>query len=385
MAKKRVFLLGSTGSIGRQTLEVAAAHSDKVEIVALAAKSNMALLKEQIQLFKPEWAVLYDKKAAKTLRDSLQEPDTEIGGGEEALLELVEKLDYDVLVNAVTGFAGLGPTLKALRRGKAVAMANKEPLVAAGELLAKEAAAKGGKILPVDSEPSAIFQCVQGNRRFLKRILLTASGGPFREWTLEQLRTVTPQMALNHPRWKMGPKITVDSATLMNKGLEVIEAHYLFGVDFSCIEVLIHPQSLVHSLVEFQDGSILGQLALPDMRLPIQYALSFPERWDSPWPGLNLTEAGKLTFEVPKRDLFPCLDLAYAAGRKGGTMPAVLSAADEVAVELFLQEKIPFHYIPKAVEEVMENHDCIKQPTLEELLRADEWARRWVREKYGRQ
>jgi 1-deoxy-D-xylulose-5-phosphate reductoisomerase len=379
-AKKRIVILGSTGSIGRQALEVVKAQSDFLEVVGLAASTNHQLLVQQTVDFSPQMIVLDDNEAAKKAAFSLENYPVKVLSGCTGISDLIDLPKVDLVVNAMTGFAGLEPTLKALRQGIPVAMANKEPLVAAGELLMAQSRKWKTPILPIDSEPSAIFQCLREETRFLNKIIITASGGPFRGWSKQRLAEVTPKLALNHPNWSMGPKITVDSATLMNKGLEVIEAHWLFNVDYSNIEVVVHPQSLVHSLVEFNDGSILAHLGQPDMRVPIQYALSYPKRWASSWPRLNLAEIGSLTFESPDTENFPSLGLALAAGREGGTMPAVLSGADEEAVALFLKGRIGFLDIPNLVAGAMDSHCRINTPDLEIIREVDYWARCWVRE-----
>ncbi|NLK50914.1 MAG: 1-deoxy-D-xylulose-5-phosphate reductoisomerase [Syntrophomonadaceae bacterium] len=379
-AKKKIILLGSTGSIGQQTLEVVRAHSDHLEVVGLAAGSNFTLLLQQYRQFSPPLVALADIEAAQIAASVLENQPVKVLSGPGGLLDLLELPQIDLVVNAMSGFAGLPPTLKALQRGIPVAMANKEPLVAAGPLIMAESRRHRAPVLPIDSEPSAIFQCMREEGRFLNKIIITASGGPFRGWTREQLATVNPELALRHPNWSMGPKITVDSATLMNKGLEVIEAHQLFGVDYAQIEVVIHPQSMVHSLVEFRDGSLLAHLGQPDMRIPIQYALSYPERWGGPWPHLNLAQVGELTFQEPDYSNFPCLELAYGAGQIGGSMPAVLSAADEEAVNLFLRKEIGFLDIPRLVEGALGQHQKIDHPDLDTLLAVDQWARCWVRE-----
>ena len=379
-AKKKIILLGSTGSIGQQTLEVVRARSDHLEVVGLAAGSNFTLLLQQYRQFSPPLVALADIEAAQIAAGVLENQPVKVLSGPGGLLDLLELPQIDLVVNAMSGFAGLPPTLKALQRGIPVAMANKEPLVAAGPLIMAESRRHRAPVLPIDSEPSAIFQCMREEGRFLNKIIITASGGPFRGWTREQLATVNPELALRHPNWSMGPKITVDSATLMNKGLEVIEAHQLFGVDYAQIEVVIHPQSMVHSLVEFRDGSLLAHLGQPDMRIPIQYALSYPERWGGPWPHLNLAQVGELTFQEPDYSNFPCLELAYGAGQIGGSMPAVLSAADEEAVNLFLRKEIGFLDIPRLVEGALGQHQKIDHPDLDTLLAVDQWARCWVRE-----
>ncbi|MDI3280695.1 MAG: 1-deoxy-D-xylulose-5-phosphate reductoisomerase [Bacillota bacterium] len=377
---KRIAVLGSTGSIGRQTLEVVAAHPERLQVVALAARRNVRLLEEQVRTFRPSRVALQDKAAAAELRTRLSDLEVQVLAGEEGLEE-VARGPADQVVSALVGAAGLAPTLAALRAGISVALANKESLVMAGGLIKREAERSGAGIIPVDSEHSAIWQSLRGEpREHVRKLILTASGGPFLRTPPEAMARVRPQEALRHPRWEMGAKITVDSATLMNKGLEVIEAHWLFDQPFERIEVLIHPESIVHSLVEMIDGSVLAQLGRPDMRLPIQYALSYPERWEGRvQPRLDLAAVGALHFEVPDAERFPCLRLAYQAGRLGGTAPAVLNAANEVAVHAFLEERIPFLAIPRVVEHCLERHEVEAAPELEGILGADEWARREAR------
>ena len=301
----------------------------------------------------------------------------EVMVGDEGLIAAATHPQAELVVVAVVGARGILPTLAAIDADKDIGLANKESLVAAGELVMAKAKERQVRILPIDSEHSAVFQCLQGqDPDHLAKIILTASGGPFRTYTNEQLEVVTPKEALRHPNWDMGAKITIDSATLMNKGLEVIEAHWLFGLPYEQIQVLVHPQSIVHSLVELVDGSVLAQLGPPDMRLPIQFALTFPERWPAPWPRLSLADVGSLTFAEPNKELFPCLSLAYAAGKEGGTMPAVLNAANEEAVEAFLQERIAFLDIPRVIGEVLETHQNKERPTIDDTLAADRWARR---------
>lgn len=373
---KRIAILGSTGSIGRQTLEVAAEHRDKIEVVALAAGKNVALLAEQVHKFRPQLVAVAGKEERDRLTALVSGPQPEIVWGREGLVAAACHPQAEMVVTAVCGAVGIEPTLAAIAAGKDIALANKETLVAAGSIVMAAAARAGVKILPVDSEHSAIFQCLKGYRREeVDKIILTASGGPFRTWSREEMGRVTPEMALRHPNWDMGAKITVDSATMMNKGLEVIEARWLYDLPLEKIEVTVHPESIVHSFVVFRDGSWLGQLALPDMRLPIQYALSYPERWENTFPRLNLWEQPALHFEPADEERFPCLRLAYAAGRRGGTMPAVLNAANEVAVARFLRREIGFLDIPRLVEEVMAAHVPGKGEELEEILAADRWAR----------
>jgi len=377
MGKKSLSILGSTGSIGRQTLEVVASQAEAFRIVALAAGKNVELLAEQIRRFRPEVVAVADAEARKKLQEHLEGWSGPLLVGDEGLQEVATWPAADMVVAAVVGVAGLKATFAALQKGKSVALANKEALVAGGDLIMPLVRGEKSRLLPVDSEHSAIFQCLEGEKRqHLKKIILTASGGPFHGRRPEELVKVTAEAALAHPNWRMGPKITIDSATLMNKGLEVIEAHHLFGVDYQEIEVVIHRQSIIHSLVELRDGSVLAQLGWPDMRLPIQYALTYPERRPGPVAALDLLRASPLTFEPPNRATFPALDLAYAAGRMGGTMPAVLNAANEVAVGAFLAGRIGFLDIPRIVKETMERHSPLTPQVLDDILRIDAWARK---------
>jgi len=379
---KKIVVLGSTGSVGRQTLEVVRDFPQKFQVAGLAAGSNWSLLAEQVETFRPQAVSISDAKHAgdlvKRLRKSFSKSEMpEILTGEKGLSELAALLDAQVVVTAVTGAVGLQPTLAAIHSGKDIALANKETLVAAGKLVTAEAKNKGARIIPVDSEHSAVWQCLNGeNKNDIRRIILTASGGPFRTEEIKELENVTVEMALRHPNWNMGRKITIDSATLMNKGLEVIEAKWLFDVDFDQIDVVIHPQSIIHSMIEFIDGSVLAQLGIPDMQLPIQYALSYPERWPNKLERLDFATIGQLSFERPDEKRFRCLALAYQAGRCGGTMTAVLNAANEVAVEAFLNGKTGFLDIPRVVEQVMERHKVVYKPDLETILAADRWARK---------
>ena len=363
---RRLAVVGSTGSIGQQTLDVVRAMPQRFEIVGLAAGENIKLLQEQIAEFKPKYFHHSSAEREITVPGAVFLP----------LEELTCLTEVDIVVIAASGRAGLNPTLAAFRTGKRVALANKESLVAAGEIITAEAAKSGAVILPVDSEHSAIWQCLHGEEQKTARIILTASGGPFLNYSVEQLKTVTIEQALNHPSWKMGRKVTIDSATLMNKGLEVIEAHWLFNMPFDNIEVIIHPQSIIHSMVEFADGSVKAQLSCPDMRLPIQYALSYPERVPNPQlPRLDWGAIGSLDFRQPDVEKFPSLRLAVEAGRNGGTYPAVLCAADEIAVELFLSGRIGFMDIPRLIEGVLGWHKSIDNPTIKEIESADAWAR----------
>jgi len=367
-----VAVLGSTGSIGRQTLDVIRTTPQRFRVVGLAAGKNLELLAEQIKEFKPEYiggsSENNDIERLKSIVDIKNEllP----------LDEIAASPGVDMVVIATSGTVGLRPTLAALRAGKDIALANKESLVSAGEIINGEARKSGARILPVDSEHSAVWQCLCGEDQAAARIILTASGGPFRQYSAEQLAEVTVEQALRHPSWQMGQKVTIDSATLMNKGLEVIEAHWLFSMPYDSIDVLVHPQSIIHSMVEFIDGSIKAQLSYPDMRLPIQYALSYPERLPNPrLPRIDWSLVRNLDFEPPDYDRFPCLRLAIEAGKQGGTCPAVLCAADEAAVELFLAGRIRFTDIAGAIERTLEQHRVIAQPTLEEIETADAWGR----------
>ncbi len=374
--QQRIVVLGSSGSIGRQALQVVDSYPDRFKIMGLAVHRNIQLLEQQVRKYKPSFAAVAEPKEAAALRRRTADLPTVILSGSEGLQEMAASPHYDLLLAAVVGFSGLLPTLEAIKGGKTIALANKETLVAAGELVMALAREKRVSIIPVDSEHSAIYQCLQGeDRTTIARLLLTASGGPFLGLKKEELKGMGPAKALKHPRWQMGKKITIDSATLMNKGLEVMEARWLFDVGYEKIEVLIHPQSIIHSLVEFVDGSHLAQLGLPDMRVPIQYAFSYPKRWPGGEERLDLAGLQSLTFARPDEEAFPCLPLAYEAGRRGGTMPAVLNAANEVAVAAFLREKVNFTFIPHIIEQVMSRHRPIPQPTINDILDADYWAR----------
>lgn len=369
-------VLGATGSIGQQALEVIERFPEELELVAVSAFRASEKLKVVGERFHPQTVACLDRGAGQVLR-SLLPYSAELYLGEEGLVELATRDDVDLVLVAVVGIAGLRPTLEALKRGKTVALATKEALVAGGKLVKRAAQEGKGRLIPVDSEHSAIFQCLKGESlEAVDKIVLTASGGPFWRRSPAELEKVTVKEALAHPVWKMGKKITVDSATLMNKGLEVIEAYHLFGLPPERIEVLIHPQSVVHSLVQFKDGAMLAQLSVPDMRLPIQYALLYPDRFPSLARPLHLEEVGKLEFQRADPERFPALGLAYRALQMGGTAPAVLSAADEVAVNLFLAGKIPFTRIVPLVEEVLSSHVPLSGETLEEVLEADRWARK---------
>ncbi len=372
---QHIAVLGSTGSIGTQTLDVIAANPDKYKVSVLAAYKSDKLLAEQIEYFKPELAVLIDKQAASRLIAGYR-GSTTILTGEEGLLEAATFPQTDTVLTALVGFAGLGPTIAAIKAKKNIALANKETLVAAGEIVMPLAKQHNVAIYPVDSEHSAVFQCLQGtDKSQISRLILTASGGPFRGRTTPEMENVTVADCLHHPNWSMGRKITVDSATLANKGLEVIEARWLFDVAYNQIEVCVHPQSIIHSMVEFIDGSVLGQMGLPDMRLPIQYALSYPDRIPSNYPRLDFTTLSALTFEKPDIINFPALALAYSAGQSGGTLPCVFNAANEVAVVAFLNGEISFLDIPKVIGYTMESHINVLAIDLNQIYLADTWAR----------
>jgi 1-deoxy-D-xylulose-5-phosphate reductoisomerase len=375
--KKRIAILGSTGSIGRQALDVIHQHADNYQVVALTTNRNVGLLAQQVEAFRPSYVGIVDAESAEEFKN-YGLADLELVSGKDCLVKLATLPEVDLVLVAVVGIAGLEPTIAALEAGKNVALANKESLVAGGHLVMEAARKSGSKIIPVDSEHSAIFQCLAGcdDPARINRIYLTASGGPFRSYTKDELRHVTVEEALNHPNWKMGKKVTIDSATLMNKGLEVIEAYWLFGLSIGQIQVVIHPQSIVHSMVEYIDGSIIAHMGKTDMRLPILYALSWPERIKSSVGSLDLTAMEPLTFEMPDFDRFPCLALAYKALEIGGTMPAVLNAADEVAVEKFLKGEISFIEIPVMIEQAMKSHKVIQNPDLNTILRVDHSVRR---------
>ena len=380
---KPISILGSTGSIGTQTLDIVTQHPDQFRVVGLATGSNVDVLAQQIKQFKPDIAAVCDEEKLPALQERLASLDESpiLLGGEAGVAEVARYGDAESVVTGIVGCAGLLPTIAAIEAGKDIALANKETLIAGGPVVLPLVKKHGVKLLPADSEHSAIFQCLQGvPNNGLRRIILTASGGAFRDWSVEKLGSVTVQDALKHPNWSMGQKITVDSATLMNKGLEVIEAHYLFDLDYDQIDIVIHPQSIIHSLIELQDTSVLAQLGWPDMRLPLLYALSWPERIYTDWEPLDLVKAGDLTFREPDHQKYPCMGLAYAAGRAGGSMPAVLNAANEQAVALFLQERIEFLDIPRLIELVCDrfgSHNTTT-PSLEDIRAADQWARRAV-------
>jgi len=380
---KIISVLGSTGSVGTQTLDVVAQTKD-ISIHGLTANTNIDLLEQQIIQFKPMKVAVMDKTKANELQKRLQNQNIHVDvlSGIEGLTKIATLKDVDTVVTSVVGMIGLIPTLEAIDQGKNIALANKETLVTAGEIVMKKAKEKGVMIYPVDSEHSAIFQCLRGNENeAISRIILTASGGPFRLKSKEALENVRVEDALKHPNWDMGQKISIDSATMMNKGLEIIEAKWLFDLELNQIEVIVHPQSVIHSMVEFEDVSIMAQLGNPDMRGPIQYALHYPNRKQSNMERLDFNKYKTLTFEEPDFVKFPCLTLALEAIKTGGTMPAVLNAANEIAVTAFLSHKISFTQIPKLIHETMEGHIYITKPTLTQILDADKWAREFSREK----
>jgi 1-deoxy-D-xylulose-5-phosphate reductoisomerase len=380
---QQLTILGSTGSIGTQTLDVVRHNPDRYRAAFLSTNSNIALLAEQIREFQPDAVVVRDEASAGRLR-------SDFGGqvvvhtGDEALCEIASHQRTDTVVSALVGFAGLRPTIAAIRAGKKIALANKETLVVAGQLINRLLAEHNTSLVPVDSEHSAIFQCLVGESpESVEQLILTASGGPFRELPASEFSAITVERALAHPNWSMGPKITIDSATLMNKGLEVIEARWLFNVEPEKIDVLVHPQSIVHSMVQFIDGSVKAQLGLPDMRLPIQYALAYPERIVNSYQRMNLVTLGSLSFSAPDTGRFPCLRIAFDALRRMGTAPAVLNAANEVAVAAFLEHRVSFQEIPVLIEHALADADIIDDPTLENILEADKRTRAAVRSYVG--
>ncbi len=385
---KLISILGSTGSIGTQTLDIVRENPQGFKVVGLAAGNNITLLAGQIKEFKPEIVAICDRNKLPQLKEAISDvnPQPILLAENEGICEVARYGNAQSVVTGIVGCAGLLPTIAAIKAGKDIALANKETLIAGGPVVLPLVEEYGVKLLPADSEHSAIFQCLQGvPPEGLRRIILTASGGSFRDLPVEKLADVTVADALKHPNWSMGQKITIDSATLMNKGLEVIEAHYLFGMDYDNIDIVIHPQSIIHSLIELQDTSVLAQLGWADMRLPLLYALSYPERLSTNWETLDLVKAGDLTFREPDHDKYPCMQLAYSAGKAGGCMPAVLNAANEQAVALFLAEKITFLDIPRVIESVCDRFGSQNnsQPNLDDIIESDKWARQAVLEQFS--
>lgn len=382
---KLISILGSTGSIGTQTLDIVRENPDRFQVVGLAAGNNITLLAEQIREFQPEIVAIQNPDKLLELKSLIEDCPRQpiLLAGKEAICEVAKYGKAQSVVTGIVGCAGLLPTITAIKAGKDIALANKETLIAGAPVVLPLIKEYGVKLLPADSEHSAIFQCLQGvPEKGLRKIILTASGGSFRDLPVEKLASVTVKDALKHPNWSMGQKITIDSATLMNKGLEVIEAHYLFGLDYDNIDIVIHPQSIIHSMIELQDTSVLAQLGWADMRLPLLYALSYPDRIPTNWETLDLVKVGSLTFREPDHKKYPCMQLAYSAGRAGGCLPAVLNAANEQVVALFLQEKIGFLDIPRIIESVCDRYTSqnTSNPSLEDILHADQWARQQVLE-----
>ena len=376
---KKILILGSTGSIGINTLNVIRKFPDKFKISALTVNKRIDLLESQIEEFKPEVVVVQNKDFAKELKNRIKGK-CNVLGGKEGLLSAAATIEYDILIGAMVGFAGLAPTIEAIKRGKRIALANKETLVVAGELITELCKKHNAEIIPVDSEHSAIYQCMVGEKdNQVNKLILTASGGPFLNTSKETFCNVTVEQALNHPNWNMGNKITIDSASMMNKGLEVIEAHWLFGILKNKIEVVIHPQSIIHSMVEFIDGSIKAQLGLPDMKLPIQYALSFPERLSNDFPRVSLHKIGNLTFFEPDLNKFECLKIAYDVLETGGVAPCILNAANEIAVDKFLKGQIKFSIIPAIINQALDKFENHKQPDLEMIFEFDHLTREFAK------
>lgn len=374
--KRSIAILGSTGSIGTQALDVVREHSDRFEIYALTANNSIELLIEQAKEFEPEVVVIANEAKYNTLKEALKDLPMKVWAGEDAIAQVVESEPIDMVLTAMVGYSGLRPTIQAIKAKKAIALANKETLVVAGELIVQLAMENQVPILPVDSEHSAIFQCLVGEQSPIEKILLTASGGPFRNHTMEQLASVTKAQALKHPNWEMGAKITIDSASLMNKGFEMIEAKWLFDVSPDDVEVVVHPESIIHSMVQFEDASIIAQLGLPDMRLPIQYALAYPERLKSSFKRLDIFELGKMTFEKADMTKFRNLAFAYDAARTKGNMPCILNAANEVVVAAFLKDKVGFLQMSDIIEKTMQKTSFIKTPSYEDYVATDAEARR---------
>ena len=381
MKKKQIAILGSTGSIGRQTLDVIAANPDRFEVYAISANNSVDLLIEQARRFKPEIVCIANELHYARLKEALEDLPLKVYAGSDAIAQMVTMPSIDIVLAAMVGYAGLRPTIEAIKAGKTIALANKETLVVAGELICRLAARHNVKILPVDSEHSAIFQCLVGEQHSkIEKILLTASGGPFRLYSLTQLEGVTAAQALKHPNWQMGDKITIDSATMLNKGFEVIEAKWLFGVSPDDIQVVVHPQSIVHSMVQFTDGAVKAQLGMPDMRLPIQYALTFPERTDANFPRVDFFKLQELTFEKPDLQKFPCLGLAYYAIHRGGNIPCVLNAANEIVNKAFRDKQIGFMQISEILEHVVNQADYIARPSYDDYVQTDSTIRQYTLE-----
>ncbi len=378
--KRKIAILGSTGSIGTQALEVIRQHPDLFEVYALTANNQVDLLVQQAQEFMPDMVVISNEQKYPELKEALEDLPIKVWAGEDAICQIVKSEPIDMVLTAMVGFAGLKPTIHALQAGKAIALANKETLVVAGDIITRLALENNAPILPVDSEHSAIFQCLIGENSPIEKILLTASGGPFRKHSLEELAHVTKKDALKHPNWSMGAKVTIDSSTMMNKGFEMIEAKWLFDVKPEQIQVLVHPQSIIHSMVQFQDSSIKAQLGLPDMRLPIQYALAYPHRLKSPFQRLSFSDFSSLTFEEPDMNTFRNLAFAYQAIDKGGNMPCILNAANEIAVASFLEDKIGFIQMSNIIEQTMQKVSYVAQPTYEDYIQTDKESRAIARE-----
>lgn len=379
---KKIAILGSTGSIGTQTLEIVRTNGD-LEVTALAAGNNIDLLEKQIREFKPKLAAVWKEERANELKDKINDLDVKVVSGMDGLLEVARQPEPEILVTAIVGMIGILPTIEAINAGKDIALANKETLVTAGHIIMPLAKEKGVSILPVDSEHSAIFQSLQGGQqKALHKILLTASGGPFRGKKLEDLANIQVEDALKHPNWAMGRKITIDSSTMVNKGLEVIEAKWLFGVDVDQIQVVVQPQSIIHSMVEYEDGAVIAQLGTPDMKLPIQYALYYPERRYLPGDRLDFSTLQQITFEQPDLETFYGLKLAFEAGRTGGSLPTVLNAANEKAVALFLDRKIKYLQIPEIIQACMEAHKNIADPTVEEILKTEQETYEFIKNRW---
>lgn len=374
--KRSIAILGSTGSIGVQTLDVIRANPDRFEVYAITGNNNLELLIQQAREFQPEVVIIANEQKYGELKEALQDLPLKVWAGSDAIAQVVESEPIDMVVTAMVGYAGLKPTISAIKAGKAIALANKETLVVAGEIIMDLALENKTPILPVDSEHSAIFQCLAGEQSPIEKILLTASGGPFRTWTMDQLAKATRKEALKHPNWEMGAKITIDSASMMNKGFEMIEAKWLFDIEPEKVQVVVHPESIIHSMVQFEDSSIIAQLGLPDMRLPIQYAMGYPERLKSDFKRLDIFELGKMTFEKPDFEKFRNLAFAYDAANTGGNMPCILNAANEIVVAAFLKDKIGFLQMSDIIEQTMQKTTFVAKPSYEDYVETDAEARR---------